>query len=238
MRIILEDESCDILENASLLLERINEDYIDSSSKVKVDDNKQQQQEEKIITNNNTKNTSSVNVVRYNTQAAAVSNGPKVNDKKTRSVSVAGVINTNMNSSQQQNAVNLAPPSNALIEEVTNNNNNSQFKHSSRHMSIQSSISPVDGARAICDEVIRDSIGSCREVDYKMELAKLLSPEAKIELYIELGKLSNAQRLACTMNRADYVSSIIEEAAKLNQNHVKTVCQLWLAKHETGNILR
>lgn len=87
----------------------------------------------------------------------------------------------------------------------------------------------------ICDEVIRDSIGNCREPDYKMELAKLLSDEAKIELYIELGKLSNAQTLAFSMRRPDYVSRIIEAAARLNQNHVKTVCQLWLAKHETNS---
>lgn len=93
----------------------------------------------------------------------------------------------------------------------------------------------LEAARAICDEVIRDSIGSCREADYKMELAKLLSAEAKIELYIEHGKLSDAQRLACSMNRPDYVARIIEEAVRLNQNHVKTVCQLWLAKHETRN---
>ena len=82
----------------------------------------------------------------------------------------------------------------------------------------------------LCDEVIRDSIKSCREPDYKMELAKLLSAEAKIELYIELGKLSNAQSLACSMNRPDYVSIIIDEAARLNQDHVKTVCQHWLVK--------
>ena len=92
---------------------------------------------------------------------------------------------------------------------------------------------PSERARLLSDEVIRDAIGACREPDYKMELAKLLSTEAQIELYIELGKLSNAQHLAFNMNRPDYVASIIEEAARLNQNHVKTVCQLWLAKHET-----
>lgn len=90
-----------------------------------------------------------------------------------------------------------------------------------------------DIARIICDDVIRDSIANCREPDYKMELAKLLSGESKIELYIEQGKLNNAQMLACAMNRPDYVLSIFKEAAKLNQDHVKTVCQLWLAKHET-----
>lgn len=86
---------------------------------------------------------------------------------------------------------------------------------------------------SICDQVLRDSIANCREQDYKMELSKLLSNEAKIELYIEIGKLSNAQMLACNLNRPDYVSNIIEKANELNQNHVKTVCQLWLAKRET-----
>lgn len=89
-----------------------------------------------------------------------------------------------------------------------------------------------EARRALCDDILRDAISSCREPDYKMELAKLLSNEAKIELYIEIGKLSNAQMLACNLNRPDYVTSIIEKANELNQNHVKTVCQLWLAKHE------
>lgn len=85
----------------------------------------------------------------------------------------------------------------------------------------------------LCDLVILDAIGNCREPDYKMELAKLLSDEAKFELYIVLGKLSNAQHLAFQMNRADYVARVAESAKCLDQDHVRTVCQLWLAKHET-----
>jgi hypothetical protein len=86
-------------------------------------------------------------------------------------------------------------------------------------------------ARLLCDEVIRDSILVCREPDYKTELSKLLSAEARIELNIELGKLSIAQRLAFDMNRPDYVAIILKEAERLNQDHVKDVCQHWLAKH-------
>lgn len=111
--------------------------------------------------------------------------------------------------------------------------NTKQQQANSFAISSNSIESTLEASRAICDEVLRDSIASCREPDYKMELAKLLSNEAKIELYIEIGKLSNAQMLACNLNRPDYVSSIIEKASELNQNHVKTVCQLWLAKHDS-----
>jgi len=95
------------------------------------------------------------------------------------------------------------------------------------------SLSSFESAQALCDEVVRDSITFCQEADYKMELVKLLSQTAQIELFIELGKLSNAQRLAFSMNRPDYVARIIEEADKLNQDHVKTLCQHWLAKQKS-----
>lgn len=99
--------------------------------------------------------------------------------------------------------------------------------------SSDSLLSCFSSPQALCDEVIGDTIKCCQEADYKMELAKLLSQEARIELYIELGKLNNAHRLAFEMRRSDYVLRIIAEAEKLNQNHVRTVCQHWLAKHES-----
>lgn len=86
-------------------------------------------------------------------------------------------------------------------------------------------------ARIICDDIIRDAIMSCCEPDYQMKLTNLLSPEAKIKHYIELGKLSTAQRLAFDMNSRDNVLIVMREAEKLNQDHIKDVCQHWLAKH-------
>lgn len=170
MRIIIEDDSCDILENASLLIECIKQDYELNKASYKLHKGKVSMRRNPL--------------------------GEKSNQSPSKDAGAGGT------------------------------------KASLRQKKLP------EGAGAICDDVIRDSIGSCREADYKMELAKLLSGEAKIELYIEHGKLSNAQMLACTMNRPDYVLSIIEEASKLNQNHVKTVCQLWLAKHETKNSMR
>lgn len=178
MRVILEDESCDNLEYAGLLLERLREDY-------------------------------RLNQKQYQSEMGQILNPDGLSSSAETSTVSSDVRNTLLNGKK-------APA------KVTN--------------SIQQSAST--NSQAICDEVIRDSIGSCREPDYKMELAKLLSGEAKIELYIQHGKLSNAQRLACNMNRPDYVSSIIKEAAKLNQNHVKTVCQVWLANYETRNFMR
>jgi len=172
MRIIIEDESCDILENAQLLLERLKEDYLASNSSNKTDI-----------------------------------------DKATKPTK----------SGKTQLEGNRTGIGRSSLEQKGGSTNRQEV---------------LEKIRSVCDEVIRDAIGSCREPDYKMELAKLLSSEAKIELYIEHGKLSNAQRLACKMNRPDYVSTIIEEAGRLNQQHVKTVCQLWLAKHETRNTSR
>lgn len=88
---------------------------------------------------------------------------------------------------------------------------------------------------SICDVVVSEFISLIREPDYQMEIAKLLSSdEAKIDFYIKQGKLSNAQRLACQSNNIDYVIKVIDEATKLNQNHVKTVCQMWLAEQNAG----
>lgn len=171
MRIIIDDESCDILENAKLLLERIREDFLATSKEPK-----------------------------------------KIKEPvKSLSASKSG-RNKGLNSSHKTN-------DSKQIQPVT-------------------STTPEDQIRAICDEVIRDSIGNCREADYQLELAKLLSNEAKIKHYLEQGKLSQAQRLACSLNRPDYVMNIIEEAGKLNQNHVRAVCQLWLANYETKNLIR
>lgn len=186
MRIIIEDESCDLLNNASLLLERIKEDYLATHGD-----------------NNLSRETTKSMLKRA---SSSINYESKVTGKIVSSSSGSTYIASNENSGLRLRT-------------------GSQSKRKAA----------LEAARAICDEVIRDSIGSCREADYKMELAKLLSAEAKIELYIEHGKLSDAQRLACSMNRPDYVARIIEEAVRLNQNHVKTVCQLWLAKHETRN---
>lgn len=185
MRIIIEDESCDILENANLLLERIKEDYLASSALV----------------------------------SGAKSVEPVIGSSR-RQVSSLGVekAGDRAHKARTKTSAVTTGPTTRKVEAIAD-------------ATASASTTTTEHIRSICDQVIKDSIRSCREPDYKMELAKLLSGEAKIELYIEHGKLSNAQRLACNMNRPDYVSSIIEEAAKLNQNHIKTVCQLWLAKH-------
>lgn len=175
MRVLIEDESCDNLEYAGLLLERLREDY-------------------------------------------------KANTKQYQ-LELNDIISRAGNNSSQSTGV---------LE--TKEKNSDPGVESMSKTGRSGKLLGAKNAQAICDEIIRDSIGSCREPDYKMELAKLLSGEAKIELYIQNGKLSNAQRLACSMNRPDYVSSIIMEATKLNQNHVKTVCQLWLANYETSNL--
>lgn len=169
----MEDESCDNLEYAGLLLERLRQDY------------------------------------RANVRQYQLELGDTLDQTNNRSPQTTGVLGEN--------------------EKVPNSKTDLELTGGVKQ-------SNPKNAQSICDEVIRDSISSCREPDYKMELAKLLSGEAKIELYIQSGKLSNAQRLACSMNRPDYVSSIIKEATKLNQNHVKTVCQLWLANYETSNL--
>lgn len=184
MRILMDDESCDILENSSLLLERIKEDYLvnqhDFNSKKKHTDTKQS----KVALRSPATSSAQKSLGKSSSRKTIVTVEPKIEPKQPQ------------------------------------------------HSNFEAQI------RDICDEVIGDSIGNCNEPDYKMELAKLLSGEAKIELYIKDGKLSNAQRLACNMNRPDYVINIIEEAERLNQNHVKTVCQLWLAKHETKNSMK
>lgn len=223
MRIIIEDESCDIIENASLLLERIKEDYatdyrrqrcaISGTKALTITD----RQIDSLLSKQQPPLPRKPSLVA---KAGATAVNRSTANKLRRSQTSDELLATGTSSSSGGGGGALAAMSNAA----------------SLAAKVEEEI--AEGARAICDEVIRDSIGSCSEPDYKMELAKLLSGEAKIELYIEHGKLSNAQRLACAMNRPDYVSSIIEEAARLNQNHVKTVCQLWLAKHESRNFIR
>lgn len=190
LRIIIEDESCDLLKNASLLLERVKEDYAATVAR---------QADQQVL--------------------------KKKDFARKRSEPYISGSPANLATSSSSSSIAEFAPQNAAAS--------SDFQSRPSRK-----LTTAEAAQAVCDEVIRDSIGSCREADYKMELAKLLSSEAKIELYIEHGKLSNAQRLACNMNRPDYVSSIIKEATRLNQNHVKTVCQLWLAKHETRNSIR
>lgn len=214
MRIIIEDESCDIIENASLLMARIKEDYLISLAAIKAasPSNKLKLISTKQAVNKLTDN--SVLVSRRQLSSA--------NAKKTSPIT--------LDDREQSPGGATKLPSSMIGDDKSYMNPLS--------ISLKINQTPADAVRAICDEVIKDSIGSCLEADYKMELTKLLSAEAKIELYIEQGKLSDAQRLAFTMNRPDYVSNIIVEAGKLNQDHIKTVCQLWLAKHETRNPLR
>lgn len=234
MRIIIEDETCDIIENASLLLERIKEDYATDYRKQR---RTASQAHEALISNKKAESPlvlKQAQIAERLPMTMAGSGSNKATSSRLRRsqtsdkfLSTGAARRSDSDSAVNNGSLSATKAAGAL--EVTANAAQSTAK-------LDREI--AEGARAICDEVIRDSIGSCNEPDYKMELAKLLSGEAKIELYIEHGKLSNAQRLACTMNRPDYVSSIIEEAARLNQNHVKTVCQLWLAKHETRNSAR
>lgn len=254
MRIIIEDESCDILENASLLLERLKEDFYSSTScnrslrwNVKALERLHIGSVEKPVVNLK-KKTSSSQLVRSpsvddklkNTdrdclasESAAAAAATATNAQYNARKSSVGVLGTATTTTTTPSSL-VSTPSPATLT-ATISTASSSLKSP---LLSPSSISPAEQVRAICDDVIKDSIRVCNEPDYKMELAKLLSSEAKIELYIENGKLSNAQRLAFSMNRPDYVLSIIEEAAKLNQNHVKTVCQLWLAKHGTRNFIR
>lgn len=189
MRIIIDDESCDNMENARLLLNQIKEDYKPTVS---------------LTTSpNNFKNPrpsftkSKIGIGTHKSSATSPAGLPAmIPSLKIQMDATAGIS--------------IGP------------------KLPRDHSAETNDVA----ARAMCDAIIRDTILWCREPDYKTELSQLLSGEAKIDMYIEQGKLSNAQRLAFSMNRPDYVSKIIKEATKLNQNHVKTVCQLWLAKHE------
>lgn len=249
-RIIIEDESCDILENASLLLERLKEDFHSSTSCNRKNQWNVKKLERLQIGDDSAEKP--VVSIKKKVNSSQLVHSPSVDDKSknidgddvaAKAAATAqynarksslGIFQTTTTTSS---SLSTSPPS-ATSNETTTTTTTTTTSSSLKSTLSSSSISPAEQVRAICDEVIRDSIGVCNEPDYKMELAKLLSGEAKIELYIEHGKLSNAQRLACSMNRPDYVLSIIEEAAKLNQNHVKTVCQLWLAKHETRNLKR
>lgn len=233
MRIIIEDESCDIIENASLLLERIKQVYAADYRK------------QRYAISSHAKDSSPSTINRQaDSSPNKLEQRQQQQQQKPRQprhkLSLVTKVSPEASSTSLRRSQTSDRPlstgatrgnddggTDALVMGTSNTIAQAKFE---REL--------AEGARAICDEVIRDSIGSCSEPDYKMELAKLLSGEAKIELYIEHGKLSNAQRLACSMNRPDYVSRIIKEAAKLNQNHVKTVCQLWLAKHETRNSIR
>lgn len=215
MRIIIEDESCDLIESARLLIERIKEDFKLRSSSIKWQQ-LSQLNKAKVSSDNN----KSYRCAQGSSASSVCGSGNSANvsmiDKNSDKPSVGKANDASANNNDK-----------ALL-----NHKLSSFK------TLSKSALDYSDARSICDEVIRDSIKLCKEPDYKMELARLLSGEAKIKLYIEHGKLSNAQQLAFSMNRPDYVSSIIEEAVKLNQDHVKTVCQLWLAKHETRNSTR
>lgn len=205
MRIIIEDESCNLIENARLLLEKIKEDCLHSGLT---------KREQSVINK---------------TRIMDDKHFYPSNDGTCPSIGIDHQIGSSSRSSDT---------SCLSVEHLKKNVNIDNYDSPASSPALNQSSVIYDDWQFVCDEVIRDSIKICREPDYKMELAGLLSNEAQIELYIENGKLSNAQRLACNMNRPDYVLNIIEEAVKLNQDHVKTVCQLWLAKHETRNFTR
>lgn len=109
----------------------------------------------------------------------------------------------------------------------TNHNLNKYEKHSIR-------ITMDQRLEKMRDDIIGACIRSCKEPDYVMALIKLLSSqETKMNFYIELGQLSNAQLLAIKLNRPDLVKKILDEAIRLNQNHVITRCQIWLAQQSS-----
>uniref|UniRef100_A0A6G1SEV1 Zinc finger FYVE domain-containing protein 26 n=1 Tax=Aceria tosichella TaxID=561515 RepID=A0A6G1SEV1_9ACAR len=195
MRIILEDESSDIVENTKLLLKRLQDDYLACTKRTKSRSTPRSQP----ITSSN----DSDSVISQPMEASRVVR--TVTLPKSPSKSSFGQSQTVKDSKKAAYSFN---PKDKNIQPGT-----------------------IKAARLLCDDVIRDSIRICREPDYKMELSKLLSVEARIELNIELGKLSIAQRLAFDTNRPDYVAMILKEADRLNQDHVKDVCQHWLAKH-------
>lgn len=229
MRIIIDDESCDILDNSRLLLDRLREDVIANYVRESPKKNRQHQQHLQNYHRPPIEKKKPSSLVSTSPSSFSSISSLLSSSSVGSSSSSAGHAGSKVGPNYYRNIVaQLArkQQTSSLLGKKqlqTSPNKNDTINSSS-------SVGSNEAARMICDEVIRDSIGSCREADYKMELAKLLSGEARLELYIGLGKLSNAQRLAFNMNRPDYVSIIIEEAARLNQDHMKTVCQLWLAK--------
>lgn len=257
MRIIVEDEGCDIMENAKLLLDCLKSEILSelnidnglsssvtmqvgqrsklSTEVIKTTPSEKRRADGEGYGENLSSQRSNVYLERmsklseHRTQPPPSTSSPLLSPNKrleVKNLSTKG---------------NRKTPS--FTGKISLTQRNTDYERAPNEMKQKEKqqlheTNPDDIARIMCDDVIRDSIANCREPDYEMELAKLLSAEAKIELYIEHGKLNNAQMLACTMNRPDYVSSIIKEADKLNQDHVKTVCQLWLAKHETKNSIR
>lgn len=197
LRIIIEDESCDIMENAKTLLQRLSEDHIKT--------------------------------VRRSKMASS----SKTKRRPSKPVVIREVAHISENDFPASNTEDTGSPSSSSSQIVSNKSPTINQTESSSVSLTSRSIKPgtKESARILCDDVIQDAISSCHEPDYKMKLANLLSPEAKIELYIELGKLSNAQRLAFDINRRDYVAIVLREAERLNQDHIKDVCQHWLAKH-------
>lgn len=220
MRIIIEDESCDILENARLLLDRLREDFM--AKYVRLTPKKPAKRQP---------SPSTVAAAEVSTSPPLVySSSSRLSARPLSTVGQGAQAGSSHYYSEIIRQLAHKQQTSSLLGKKQLEISANKTTTTTTTMGNCQPTNANEAAKMICDEVIRDSIGGCREADYKMELAKLLSAEAKIELYIELGKLSNAQRLAFNMNRADYVSIIIEEAARLNQNHVKTVSQLWLAK--------
>lgn len=81
----------------------------------------------------------------------------------------------------------------------------------------------------IRDDIVSAAIRSCKEPDYVMALIKLISSqETKMNFYIELGQLSNAQLLAIKLNRPDLVRKILDEAIRIDLKHVINCCAAWL----------
>ena len=222
LRIIIDDESCDTFENASLLLKRIEYDIIESAS---ARDAKQEALTEKG--KQRVVNSLEVDDEKrfQSSQRVEVSSSAPAKNNLARATVVSS--KHQQSSNQQVRSAREALParaSNELSKKVSSSSK-------SRQTSSSLASNTTETVRALCDEIVRDSISSCQDPDYKMELSKLLSIEAKFQLYIELGELSNAQMLAFKTNRPDYVARIIEEAERLNQTHIKTLCELWIAKH-------
>lgn len=244
---MIKDESQNpkkILDNASLLLERLKEDFYSSFENRKLqwgDLHLHPHLQSKKLDSSASATAKPVAVVRKKGDSSTHRiRSLNVDNKSKARTSLSDVsyasASGSVGSSTLRGSLDLqttassssSSPSSPTLSTTTTTSSSSKPSLKS------SSMSPAEQVQAICDEVIKDSIGVCNEPDYKMELAKLLSFEAKIAFYIENGKLNDAQRLACNMNRPDYVLSVIEEAAKLNQNHVKTVCEVWLTERRRG----
>lgn len=198
MRIIMDDESFDIVENANSLLKRLNDDYLACTRRLKKKREKKSSSDKPDL------------------------DKPRISCNESDAVIARPLGTTKGRRRSQLKATRQSEASD------TGECSPYSFKPKDKNVLIGSN----QAARLLCDEVIRDAIRSYREPDYSMELSKLLSAEARIELNIELGKLSVAQRLAFDMEREDYVVLIVQEAERLNQHHIKDVCQQWLSKRQ------